>query len=82
MVLAIEPGFGYWDTTHYPYGGCFRRASENTPLIVEITDTFTHKGNQESRVKLADGSTAVVRSSAIISVGRIESESEQARRLR
>lgn len=68
MTLAIEPGYGYWDTTHYPYGGCFKRASENTPLISEITETFTYKGRQESRVTLADGSKAVVRTAAIITV--------------
>ena len=35
----IKAGWGYWDTTLYPLGGCFRRNGE-TPLEVEITRQF------------------------------------------
>ena len=24
----IKPGYGYWDTTHYPIGGSFRRSPD------------------------------------------------------
>lgn len=30
----IKPGCGYWDTTHFPLGGCFKRCGAE-PLPVE-----------------------------------------------
>lgn len=30
----LAKGWGYWDVTHYPYGGCFRRAVEDTPVLI------------------------------------------------
>ena len=36
MRYAIKPGYGFWDITHYPIGGCFRRAprSSNEQVVV------------------------------------------------
>ena len=31
---TLLKGWGYWDTTDYPYGGCFRRTTKDTPVIV------------------------------------------------
>ena len=29
---TLLKGYGYWETTRYPVGGCFRRAVEDTPI--------------------------------------------------
>jgi hypothetical protein len=34
MNATLLQGWGYWDTTHYPYGGCFRRAEADTTVTV------------------------------------------------
>ena len=31
---TIKKGWGYWDTTYYPKGGCFRRAAEDIRCVV------------------------------------------------
>ena len=31
---TLKKGWGYWDVTHYPFGGCFRRAMADTPCEV------------------------------------------------
>ena len=33
----IKAGHGYWDITHYPIGGAFRRAPEDLPFTTEGT---------------------------------------------
>ena len=45
-ALTIRKGFGYWDITHYPYGGCFRRSDgtvtgEPTPQVTPRPDEIT-----------------------------------------
>lgn len=60
----IKQGYGYWDVTKYPYGGNFRRAAENRP-IAEVLEQLTVKGRSETKVKLLDGSVAVVRNEYI-----------------
>jgi len=37
IIKRIKPGYGYWDTTSYPLGGCFGRAGEDGVNIVKIT---------------------------------------------
>lgn len=32
---VLKAGYGYWDVTYYPYGGCFARSK--FPLVVELT---------------------------------------------
>ena len=39
QTLFLKPGHGYWNTTHYPLGGCFRRVG-NEPLKIEVTGTI------------------------------------------
>lgn len=37
-TVRVPAGQGYWDVTHYPYGGCFRRAMcEWTGVVVEVS---------------------------------------------
>jgi hypothetical protein len=63
-IATIKPGWGYWDTTHYPYKGCFRRMDENgTGESVVIVERFGK--TQEWKVKFADGRRAVVDSRAL-----------------
>jgi hypothetical protein len=31
-TATLKAGYGYWDTTHYPYGGKFARAKEDTQV--------------------------------------------------
>jgi hypothetical protein len=49
IILA---GWGYWDITHYPYGGCFRRTYQATPCRVLPQGT-----NREHKVELAGTDT-------------------------
>lgn len=37
--LIIKSGYGYWDTTAYPTGGCFRRAVG--PIYVVVTEVMS-----------------------------------------
>ena len=32
--VTLTEGWGYWDVTSYPRGGCFRRLTEDTELTV------------------------------------------------
>jgi len=29
--MKLKPGYGYYDTTNYPLGGCFRRVPRDGP---------------------------------------------------
>lgn len=58
QTATLKAGWGYWDTTYYPYGGCFRRASEDTQVVViEKAGKYPER---ERKVKFADGRTGVV----------------------
>ena len=35
-IKRIKPGYGYWDTTRYPLGGCFARAGRDGVGIVRV----------------------------------------------
>ena len=59
-MTRIKPGYGYWDTTHYPIGGSFRRAPKPLGVEVEITDTIEPFKGCDTLVRLKDGSTAAV----------------------
>lgn len=60
----IPAGWGYWDITYYPYGGCFRRASKQ--LHVVVTERGIGKHKDESRVIFTDGRVGVVKSSCLL----------------
>ena len=36
-TYLVRSGWGYWDTTHYPIGGCFCRADRSGLPAVYIT---------------------------------------------
>jgi hypothetical protein len=48
-TVTVGAGWGYWDLSQYPRGGCFRRLTEDTTLVVETV----HQG--ELYDKLPDG---------------------------
>ncbi len=56
-MKRLRPKHGYWDTTGYPLGGCFRRAPSDGLVISEVIRTFpmTHGANEEGRT--ASGAT-------------------------
>jgi len=62
-MLAIKKGWGYWDVSFYPRGGCFRRATENL-CVAEVLGTW----EDEKRVRLIDGRNAMVKTCALIEV--------------
>lgn len=59
-TATIFAGYGYYDTTQYPLGGCFKRATEDIP--VTVTRDFRAEGVKMSQCygtthsgKTADG---------------------------
>lgn len=64
--MRINKGQGYWQTTHYPIGGCFRRAPEGGVEVTEVVREFPLYKGTNVEVRLADGNTAAVRKSQIV----------------
>ena len=68
MSKVLKSGWGYWDVSFYPYGGCFRRATADIPL----TEVIEPVGKQEVRVSFLNSAnakvTAVVKLEAIAEV--------------
>lgn len=54
---VLLSGWGYWDTTNYPYGGCFRRAGEDTP--VTVLGPGGKFPTRERKIRFADGRVGV-----------------------
>ena len=54
---TILSGWGYWDITHYPHGGCFRRAYKDIPCLVPLGDPvkLAHGSPREFRATIAPG---------------------------
>lgn len=67
---VLGAGCGYYDVTSYPYGGCFRRANEDTP--VTLVPGRGQYGD-EVRVVFADKRAGIVRSAALRQIVTIES---------
>ena len=41
-IVTIPKGYGYWDITSFPWGGNFKRATEDiTGTLNRILDTYT-----------------------------------------
>jgi hypothetical protein len=34
-TVKLKAGWGYWDVSQYPRGGCFRRLTEDTELTID-----------------------------------------------
>ena len=49
---AIMPGYGYWDITSYPIGGCFKRAPRNGPPV-ELDNVSGPVDTRKGRMILA-----------------------------
>lgn len=45
---VVRQGWGYWDVTSYPYGGCFKRAS--SAFIVTVTGPGQHPNEVSATV--------------------------------
>jgi hypothetical protein len=59
----VKSGHGYWDVTHYPRGGAFRRVPVDGPVpctLVRVGATYADGSPREWYVKLSDGSDACV----------------------
>lgn len=65
MNKAIGKGWGFWDVTHYPYGGNFDRAQDNLAIVENLGPAGRYP-KLESKVRLADNRLAVVKNEAII----------------
>jgi hypothetical protein len=63
-TVTVGAGWGYWDLTQYPRGGCFRRLTEDTALVVDTE----HQG--ELYGKLPDGSRICIQGRACLPVVR------------
>lgn len=60
--MRIEPGHGYWDTTHYPIGGSFKRAGDDGKEIQEVIRRFASRCKGcDIEVRFTDGSTGACR---------------------
>ena len=61
-ALQIKPEHGFWDTTHYPIGGNFRRAGVDGAAIAKhLRDIKPACRGCDLEVELADGSKAATR---------------------
>ena len=59
--MKIKPGSGFWDTTKYPFGGCFDRAPRNGEGLAVAEIIGPHAlAPRWYDVRLADGRTAAV----------------------
>lgn len=66
MTAVLKAGFGYWDVTTYPKGGCFKRAKERTPVTIkEVTETYSDGKPREYLVAINGTETACVGSDAL-----------------
>ena len=63
-LYKIEKGHGYWDVTHFPYGGSFHRAS-GTELVQVIKDGAVQYPAREVRILFSDGRQAVIEKRAV-----------------
>ena len=65
--MKLKAKYGYWDTTHYGIGGCFRRCGREGKVITAITGVISpsYKGcNVE--VEFGDGTTGAMDRAHII----------------
>jgi hypothetical protein len=57
MKATLLQGWGYWDTTSYPYGGSFRRAPADTAVVI-VRPAGKHPA-EEREIRFADGRVGV-----------------------
>ena len=62
MRQYILPKHGYWDTTHYPIGGSFRRAGpDGIGIVGRKRDIDPPYKGCDIEVYLEDGTTAAIK---------------------
>jgi len=44
MPVKLKPNHGYYDCTHYPIGGCFRRSGSDGLIIFNVEPMERYKG--------------------------------------
>lgn len=66
QFVTLKKGWGYWDVTSFPYGGCFRRASENMTGRVINGPANLYGNGLEYAVIWEDGKSAIISARGII----------------
>ncbi len=64
QMYKIEKGHGYWDVTHFPYGGSFHRATGQERVQVILNGAVQYV-NREVRILFEDGRQAVIEKRAV-----------------
>lgn len=64
MKATLLKGWGYWDVTSLPYGGNFRRSTQDTEVEI-IEGGAVQYPKREKRIKFDDGRQAVVETHAL-----------------
>jgi hypothetical protein len=65
-TATLKAGYGYWDTTHYPYGGKFARAKEDTQ--VKLIKPAGKYPTREWEVEFPDGRKGIADASCGLEV--------------
>jgi len=66
QTVTLKKGWGYWDVTHYPYGGSFHRADQDmTGKVVSGPANLYGKGMEYS-VIWEDGKSAIIPARGIL----------------
>jgi hypothetical protein len=66
-MMAIAKGWGFWDLTHYPYGGDFKRAQED----LRVAEVLGPIKAGEVKALLLDGRKVAVKTQALITVAPV-----------
>jgi hypothetical protein len=56
----IKQGWGFWETDHYPIGGCFRRAGSNCLIAETLRYIKPAYRGADREVLLEDGRKVAV----------------------
>ena len=62
--MKLKAGHGYWETSKYPIGGCFRRAGDEGKEIKKTLRQIKppYKGC-DAEVEFSDGTTGALKTS-------------------
>lgn len=59
--VTLLAGWGHWDVTHFPCGGCFRRFAADTAAEIIVRDVMPG----HHKCLLPDGRTVVIKTQAV-----------------
>jgi hypothetical protein len=65
-TVTLKKGWGYWDVTHYPYGGSFHRADKDMTGKVVNGPANLYGNGMEYAVVLEDGKSAIIPARGIL----------------